>query len=219
MEENLLFPVLTGMVISYIIGSFPTSLLAGKILKGIDIRNHGSGNAGATNVLRILGWKPGLIVILIDILKGWIPAFFFIEFFQRHELNDDGILKILFGFCSVLGHSYTIFANFKGGKGVGTLLGMLIALFPIAIPLCLLMFITIVIITGYVSLGSIFASISLPVFILVLPIFEIEPPHFSLIIFSLLIPFFILFTHRSNITRLRNGSENQFKRFMIFSKH
>ena len=138
MEENLLFPVITGMVISYIIGSFPTSLLAGKILKGIDIRNHGSGNAGATNVLRILGWKPGLIVILIDILKGWIPTFFFINFFQQYELNDDGILKILFGFCSVLGHSYTIFANFKGGKGVGTLLGMLIALFPIAIPLCLL---------------------------------------------------------------------------------
>ena len=76
MEKDLLFPILTGMVISYIIGSFPTSLLAGKILKGIDIRNHGSGNAGATNVLRILGWKPGLIVILFDILKGWIPAFF-----------------------------------------------------------------------------------------------------------------------------------------------
>ena len=95
---------------------------------------------------------------------------------------------------------------------------MLIALFPIAIPLCLLIFITIVIITGYVSLGSIFASISLPVFILVLPIFEIEPPHFSLIIFSILIPFFILFTHRSNIIRLKNGSENQFKKFMIFSK-
>ncbi len=217
MEQKLLFPILTGMVISYIIGSFPTSLFAGKILKGIDIRNHGSGNAGATNVLRVLGWKPGLVVISIDILKGWIPTFLFIKFFQQHEL-DDGILKILFGFCSVLGHSYTIFANFKGGKGVGTLLGMLIALFPIAIPLCLLIFITIVIITGYVSLGSIFASISLPVFILVLPIFEIEPPNFSLIIFSLLIPFFILFTHRTNIIRLRNGSENQFKKFMIFSK-
>ena len=219
MEQNLLFPILTGMIISYIIGSFPTSLLAGKILKGIDIRNHGSGNAGATNVLRTLGWKPGLIVIIIDILKGWVPAFFFINFFQQHELNDDGILKILFGFCSVLGHSYTVFANFKGGKGVGTLLGMLIALFPIAIPLCLVIFITIVVITGYVSLGSIFASLSLPIFILVLPIFEIEPPHLSLIIFSLLIPFFILFTHRSNITRLKNGSENQFKRFMIFNKN
>ncbi len=218
MEQNLLFPILAGMVISYMIGSFPTSLLAGKILKGIDIRDHGSGNAGATNVLRILGWKPGLIVIFFDILKGWIPTFFLIDFFQQYELNDDGILRILFGFCSVLGHSYTIFANFKGGKGVGTLLGMLIALFPIAVPLCLLIFIIVVIITGYVSLGSIIASISLPVFILVLPIFEVEPPHFSLIIFSLLIPFFILFTHRSNITRLRNGSENQFKKFMIFSR-
>ena len=215
---NSLILIFFGIILSYIFGSFPTSILTGQLIKKIDIREHGSGNAGATNVFRVLGWKPALFVIIIDIFKGWFPTYFFSSYIYLNPTLDLGFLKIIFGFSSVLGHSYTIFAGFKGGKGIGTLLGMLIALFPIAIPLCLIVFILSLIITGYVSVGSIFASIFLPIFLLISPLFGTTPPDFSLIIFSLFIPFFVIFTHRSNISRLKTGDENQFKKIMIFKK-
>ncbi len=122
-------------------------------------------------------------------------------------------------FAAVLGHIYTIFAGFKGGKGVGTLGGMLIALFPTAVPLCLIVFAIALILTGYVSVGSMLAAISLPIFLFILPPLGLaNPPPLSLLVFSLLIPWFIIFTHRSNISRLRNGSENRFEKAMIFKK-
>ena len=216
MDYNPLIFIFIGIILSYIIGSFPTSILTGKITKQIDIRNYGSQNAGATNVFRVLGWKPALFVIIVDIFKGWFPTYFFSSYFNLDNSFDLGVLKIIFGFCSVLGHSYTIFANFKGGKGIGTLLGMLIALFPIAIPLCMGVFLLSLIFTGYVSVGSILASIFLPIFLLILPLLGANPPDFSLLIFSLLVPFFVIFTHQSNISRLRKGNENQFKTIMIF---
>ncbi len=215
---NPIILIFFGVIISYIFGSFPTSIITGRIIKKDDIRKYGSGNAGATNVLRVLGWKPALFVIVIDIFKGWFPTYFFPSLIFLNNSFDLGIIKIIFGFSSVLGHSYTIFARFKGGKGIGTLLGMLIALFPTAIPLCLLVFISSLILTGYVSVGSIFASIFLPIFLLTLPLFGTTPPELPLIIFSLLIPFFVIFTHRSNISRLRKGNENQFKKIMFFKK-
>lgn len=153
------------LLLSYITGSFPTSIIAGKIGKGIDIREHGSGNAGATNVFRILGWKYALVVTLVDIFKGWLPtAIFAVYLFKELPIQDVGVVQILCGFAAVLGHTFTLFANFKGGKGVGTLGGMLIALFPLAVFLCLIVFSLTVIFTGYVSLGSIFSAISLPIF-------------------------------------------------------
>ena len=218
MMTNPLILIFFGIIISYVFGSFPTSILTGRLIKKIDIRNHGSGNAGATNVFRVLGWKPAFFVIIVDIFKGWVPTYFFSSYIYLNATYDPGFLKIIFGFASVLGHSYTIFAGFKGGKGIGTLLGMLIALFPLAIPLCLIVFIISLILTGYVSIGSIFASIFLPIFLLISPFFGTNPANFSLIIFSLLIPFFVIFTHRSNISRLKKGNENQFKKIMIFKK-
>jgi glycerol-3-phosphate acyltransferase PlsY len=105
---------------SYITGSTPTSIIAGKVIKGIDIREHGSGNAGSTNVFRVLGWKPALIVVIIDVFKGWLPAAVYAtSFFQGQPIQDTGVVQILCGFAAVLGHTYTIFAGFKGGKGVG----------------------------------------------------------------------------------------------------
>ena len=187
---------------SYIIGSFPTSIIMGRITRGIDIRDHGSGNAGSTNIFRVLGWKPALVVITFDVFKGWLPASYLAKiFFEATLLPDLGLFQILCGFCAVLGHTYTIFAGFKGGKGVGTLAGMLIAMFPVAVPLCILVFATTLMLTGYVSVGSIIASASLPVFLLILPIFGIEPAELSLLVFSLLVPFFVIYTHRSNIAR------------------
>jgi glycerol-3-phosphate acyltransferase PlsY len=207
------------LFLSYLTGSFPTSIILGKLVKGIDIREHGSGNAGGTNVFRVLGWKPALIVVIIDIFKGWLPtAIFATTLFRGQPISDVGVIQILCGFAAVLGHTYTIFAGFMGGKGIGTLAGILIALFPIAFPLCLVVFVLTLILTGYVSLGSIFATISLPIFLLVLPILGIEQSSLSLLIFALLVPWFAIYTHRSNIVRLREGTENRFEKAMIFRK-
>ena len=208
------------IIISYLIGSTPTSIIVGRITKGIDIREHGSGNAGGTNVFRVLGWKPALFVVVIDVFKGWLPAAIFAPaFYYAQIIPDLGVVQILCGFSAVLGHTYPIFARFKGGKGVGTLGGMLIALFPTAFPFCLAIAIITIILTGYVSLASILASVSLPMFLFILPpFFGVNPAPLSLMVFSLLIPWFITFTHRSNIQRLRSGEENRFEKAMIFRK-
>ena len=217
---NELFYLIILIIISYLIGSTPTSIIVGRITKGIDIREHGSGNAGGTNVFRVLGWKPALFVVVIDVFKGWLPAAIFAPaFYYAQIIPDSGVVQILCGFSAVLGHTYTIFAGFKGGKGVGTLGGMLIALFPTAFPFCLAIAIITIILTGYVSLASILASVSLPIFLFILPpFFGVNPAPLSLMVFSLLIPWFITFTHRSNIQRLRSGEENRFEKAMIFRK-
>ena len=204
---------------SYVTGSIPTSIIVGKIFKGIDIRKHGSGNAGATNVFRVLGWKQALIVVVVDIFKGWLPAAVYAtSLFQGQPIEETGVVQILCGFAAVLGHTNTIFAGFKGGKGVGTLGGMLLALFPVAVPLCLIVFAVVLMLTGYVSVGSILASASLPIFLFILPPLGFaDTAPLSLLIFSLLVPWFIIFTHRSNISRLRSGDENRFEKAMIFS--
>jgi len=208
------------IIISYLTGSTPTSIIVGRITNGIDIRKHGSGNAGGTNVFRVLGWKPALIVVIVDVFKGWLPtAIFAPAFYFAQIIPDLGVVQILCGFSAVLGHTYTIFAGFKGGKGVGTLGGMLIALFPTVFLFCLAVAVITIMLTGYVSLASMFASVSLPIFLFLLPpIFGTNPAPLSLMVFSLLMPWFITFTHRSNIQRLRNGEENQFKKAMIFIK-
>ena len=151
------------LFLSYCTGSTPTSIIVGKLTKGIDIREHGSGNAGGTNVFRVLGWKPALVVVIVDVFKGWLPtAVYALHIINHINIGDIGILQILCGFFAVLGHTYPIFARFNGGKGVGTLGGMLIALFPVAIPLCLVVFAITLIFTGYVSIGSILASSAYP---------------------------------------------------------
>ena len=217
--NELLFLILL-IIISYLTGSTPTRIIVGRIAKNIDIREHGSGNAGGTNVFRVLGWKPALIVVIVDVFKGWLPAAIFAPaFYYAQIIPDLGVVQILCGFSAVLGHTYTIFAGFKGGKGVGTLGGMLIALFPTAFPFCLAVAIITIMLTGYVSLASILASVSLPIFLFLLPpFFGTNPAPLSLMVFSLLIPWFITFTHRSNIQRLRSGEENRFEKAMIFRK-
>jgi len=207
------------LLLSFVTGSIPTSIIFGKIIKGIDIREHGSGNAGGTNVFRVLGWKPALTVVIIDIFKGWLPtAIYATVLFKGQPISDVGVIQILCGFTAVLGHTYTIFAGFRGGKGIGTLAGMLIALFPITFPLCLLVFVITLILTGYVSLSSIMATVALPIILLILPILGFQQSSLSLLIFALLIPWFAIFTHRSNIVRLRDGTENRFEKAMIFKK-
>ena len=211
--------VVTLLILSYLTGSIPTSIIVSRVAKNIDIREHGSGNAGATNVYRILGWKYALIVLFLDIFKAWLPtAVYATKIFQFISIPDIGFIQILCGFSAVLGHTYPIFSGFKGGKGIGSLIGVLLALFPFAFPLCLIVAIFVVVTTGYVSLGSIFAAISLPIIILILPGLGIITPNLSLVIFSLLVPWFVIYTHRSNISRIRNGTENRFDKALIIKK-
>ena len=207
------------LLISYITGSFPTSIVMTRVIKNIDIREHGSGNAGATNVFRVLGWKYAIFVLAFDIFKGWLPtAVYATIIFQKLPVPDQGLVQILCGFAAVIGHIFPIFTGFKGGKGVGPLIGVLLALYPLVFPLCLLIGVVVITTTGYVSLGSISAAIALPIIILILPRLGLISPNLSLIVFSLLVPWLIIFTHRTNINRIRNGTENRFEKAIIFKK-
>ena len=209
------------ILIAYVVGSTPTSIIVSRLKYKEDIREHGSGNAGATNVFRTFGWKPALFVTVIDVFKGWLPSY------VAGNLNSETILfasnpdalMIIAGFAAVLGHTYTVFAGFKGGKGVGTLAGVLIALFPIALPICLLVFIITLISTGIVSLGSMLAASALPVTLYIVEGINADiQVSLTLRIFSLLIPLFVIFTHRSNIKRMMEGTENRFEKARIFKK-
>ncbi len=207
------------LVLSYLAGSFPTSIIVGKITKGIDIREHGSGNAGGTNAFRVLGWKAGLFVSLVDIAKGTFATLIISRIhFGTVPFENPSIVMILAGMCAILGHTYTIFASFKGGKGVATGAGMLIALFPYALLTCLVIFILVLFTTGFVSVSSITAAVSLPIVLFMFDRFlnmNVDP---VLMTVSIIIPVFIIFTHRTNIKRLISGEEQAFEKLKIFRR-
>lgn len=182
---------------SYLIGSIPFGYIICKVFKKIDIRNFGSGNIGATNVYRICGWKYGLPVLITDILKGFLPIFI-----GKH-LNFPILLIIAGGVFSVLGHSFSLFLKFKGGKGVSTSFGVIIGLFPIPALFSFIIWVVIFLTTGYVSLSSIAGAFSLPILIN----FFIKDKFLTFL--GILIFFFIIFTHRENIKRLLRKQENR----------
>lgn len=198
------------VVLSYLIGSFPTSILLSKYLKGIDIREHGSGNAGGTNVLRTLGWKAGISVMLIDVAKGWVAAYYISQLGYENGLISPLLVQISAGISAIIGHVYPIFANFKGGKGVGTAAGMLIAIYPLALLFCFSVFLLVAFSTKYVSLASILASVTLPVSLYLIEIYTEQPTPPVQFYFAVMVAIFIIFTHRSNIGRLLKGEENRF---------
>ncbi|MFQ5824774.1 MAG: glycerol-3-phosphate 1-O-acyltransferase PlsY [bacterium] len=198
--------------LAYLVGSFPTSIVVGRMLRRIDIREYGSKNAGGTNVFRVLGWKPGLFVAVVDVGKG-ILATLLIAKIRIDPVNlDYGLIQIIAGLSAVLGHIWTVLAKFKGGKGVATAAGMLIALYPWAALICFVIFLTMVLMTGYVSLGSITAAASLPFVLLLLGRMSGNTISNSLFLFSLFVGGLIFYTHRSNIRRLINGTENRFNK-------
>ncbi len=204
---------LTVVLASYLAGSFPTSILMGKILRGraFDIRTQGSGNAGGTNVFRVLGWKPGVLVMLIDAFKGF-AATAWISPWQPFGLSPIGadVMPILCGVAAVMGHIWTVFADFRGGKGVGTAAGMIVALYPLAALICLGLFIIVVYFTRYVSLGSLLAAAGLPLILWAgekIFMKQVPAPMFQ---FSLVLAVLIFYTHRQNIRRLLAGTENRF---------
>tara|TARA_B100001029_G_C15060147_1_gene457722 strand:+ start:1941 stop:2582 length:642 start_codon:yes stop_codon:yes gene_type:complete len=210
--------IIIKFLISYLLGSISGSILIGKI-KGVDIRNLGSGNAGGTNAFRTMGVQFAILVLFIDVLKGFLA----VEYIPNMNLNqiihyssiNINLISILCGCGAVLGHVYPIYYNFKGGKGAGTMVGILLGLFPIGLVVCLLSWIIILIFSGYVGLSTICAGI-------ILPISTIFYYHSGVVspfgLFTIFISFFIIFTHRSNVSRMLSGNENRFDKIMIFRK-
>jgi glycerol-3-phosphate acyltransferase PlsY len=208
MQLTLILIIIT--ICSYLIGSFPTSIIAGKLIKGIDIRNYGSGNAGGTNAIRLLGWKIGIMVILIDIIKGMVATFYIAQMGHDNMVVSNEIISIWAGLWAIIGHIWTVFAGFKGGKGAAVAGGMLIILYPVAFTICFIWFLLIAFTTRYVSVASITAAILLPVLLLFMRNLVGMNISSTLIYFALFIVLLILYTHRMNIKRLIQGKENRF---------
>lgn len=196
------------LLVAYMIGSIPTSVWVGKIFFKVDVREHGSRNAGATNAIRVFGWKAGLPVFLFDVFKGWL-AVMLSEFFLSNQLNNDQLVFLKIGLAAavVLGHVFPMFAGFRGGKGVATLLGVGMAIYPLTVWVVLLIFVVILLITGYVSLGSLTGAILFPF----IDIFIFKQDNIWLIGLSVLVALFIPVTHRNNIKRLLKGTESKFR--------
>ena len=205
--------IIIGVLLSYLIGSMPTALWVGKAFYGIDIREHGSGNSGATNTFRVLGKKAGTMVLFIDVLKGLTAASlvrycFFLDPGSVRYVN----IQLLFGLVSVIGHIFPIYCQFKGGKGIATLLGMIIGIHYLSALACVLLFIVVLFSTRYVSLSSMLAAIAFPLVAIV--IYKNEEPLF--IAFGIAAAIMVILTHQKNIARLVEGTENKAK---LLKKH
>ena len=197
------------IAVSYCIGSIPTSIIAGKLLCGIDIREHGSKNPGATNTFRVLGKKIGVSVGLIDIFKGFFCVFFLTALIPCDNWISGELSRILAGFSAISGHVWTVFAGFKGGKGVGTSFGVFLGLAPIPSLIAAVVWAVLTFSTGYVSLGSITAAAALPMSVIIEGIIRGSVP-VLLSVLSSVIGILIIIRHRSNISRLLKGEENRF---------
>jgi len=216
MNENLL--LVAGGVLAYLMGSFSSAVWIGKWFYNTDVRTHGSGNAGATNTIRVLGTKAGIIVMLLDIVKAW-GAVMLAHTFAGDSLSANQLIdfKILLGALAVLGHVFPVFTGFKGGKGVASLVGVIIALYSLNVFLIVLAWFALVfILTRYVSLASITSSILFAI----LAIFVFHEQNIILIILAALIAIFIPLTHHENIKRLLKGEESKltFKKKQKFSE-
>lgn len=195
------------MVFAYLMGSIPTAVWVGKWFFGIDVREHGSGNAGATNTIRVLGVKAGIPVMIVDVLKGYV-AVMMVPVFVRLTggENVSPYLEIAAAACAVIGHTLPLFAGFRGGKGVATLLGVGIGMFPWAALVTFGIFVIVLSLSSYVSLSSITAGLSFPLLVA----FLFPPDHWVYYILAVAVTVFLPYTHRKNITRLINGTESKF---------
>jgi len=194
------------VIVAYLLGSIPTSVWVSKSMFDIDIREYGSGNAGATNTFRVLGPKWGSFVMLVDVTKGVLATSLYIlmPYYLTNELARTNFMIVL-GLVAVVGHIFPVFANFKGGKGVATLLGMSLAIQPIVALLCLVVFLITLISTRFVSLSSMLAGIAFMV--LILFIFKEKETMYRL--FAVIVAVMVVITHQKNITRLIKGTENK----------
>ena len=187
------------MLVSYLIGALPFAYIMVKISKGIDIRTVGSGNSGATNVSRVMGFRGFLYVFLFDFGKGVLPVIFL------RTISDDGLLVMAGAIMLLVGHTYSIFLKFGGGKGVATGVGIAIALFPMAALIGFIVFIVALIVKKMVSLASIISAVSMVLFVIILGY------HWTVILLVAMIALFIIYNHRTNIKRIKSGVEPEVK--------
>lgn len=196
-----------GLFIAYIFGSLPSAVLIGKRFYNIDVREYGSGNAGATNTFRVLGKKAGTVVLVMDVLKGFLAvklAYVVGDYRVLSESPEFIDYELALGVCALLGHIFPLFAGFRGGKGVATMLGLLIAIHWQAALVCVLVFLIVLLLSGYVSLGSMVAGLFFPIIIMVF-----YSTNSSINIFSVVVAILILVTHQRNIERLLAGEESR----------
>jgi glycerol-3-phosphate acyltransferase PlsY len=195
-----MLPVAAFILLAYLLGSIPTAVLYGRIFHSVDVREFGSGNAGATNSLRVLGKRAGLAVLIVDMFKGFLAVFL-----AKYFLEAEPATLIIIGFAAVIGHLLPIFSGFRGGKGVATSFGVLLALNPLGALVCLIVFLVVVKLTKYVSLASLMGSFSFIPF----NFWQNSGEHFfQLMAFVLFL--LLVFTHRENVKRLIDGNENRY---------
>lgn len=201
----IVFPLL-----AYVLGSIPTAIWLGRAKYGIDVREHGSKNAGATNTFRVLGKKPGIMVLSIDITKGFFAVFLpFLSGVGEWGTETLINVQLLCAILAVIGHVFPVFAQFRGGKGVATSLGVVIGIHPPAAGICLVIFLIVFLISGFVSLGAICAAFFFPLIL----VFLFGTQSIWLIVFSFILSFAVILAHRKNIQRLLNGEENKMNLF------
>jgi glycerol-3-phosphate acyltransferase PlsY len=208
---------LLALPVGYLLGSIPTSIIVGRLFFGMDIREHGSGNAGASNAFRVFGAAAGLGVVAGDIAKG-AAAVLAVGLFPPPAGVPAAVAAFAVGVAAIVGHIWSIFARFRGGKGVATAGGVLLALYPVSFAGAFAVFIVAVVLSGYTSLGSVLAAISFPFIMLAVVATGIHEVPLFLRYLSVPLALLILFTHRSNIGRLLRGEENRFERIMIFRR-
>jgi len=211
--------LLITLILSYLVGSVPTSIIVTRLVKGVDIRTQGSGNAGGTNVVRTLGLGWGALVIIIDAVKGFLASALISQIALGDlvqilgvSLQDAAAVRILAGCAAVAGHVWSVFAGFRGGKGVSTAAGMLLGVAPAEMLASLVVFLIVVAVTKYVSLGSLLAAVAFPVTLLIREdlMGARIPDYLTLLLFSTVLAFFLILNHRVNIKRLIAGTEHRF---------
>ncbi len=191
------------LLASYLLGAVPTSYLAGRLFRGIDLREHGSRNLGATNLYRVLGWRYAVPVGLLDAAKGLVPVLVFAP-----RVSSSELFALICGLVAVVGHVFSVFVGFKGGKGVATAAGVMLGLTPAALGVAVLVWASLVYLTGYVSVGSIVAAAIFPVAVYLLE----RPDRPAMLWLDIAVAAAIVWLHRGNIQRLLKGTENRFGR-------
>lgn len=202
------FWILLAITLAYVLGSTPTAVWYGLRFHSIDVRKYGSGNAGATNTFRVLGKRAGSIVMLVDILKGLTATMLAFALIKVGAIESGKLVeyKLLLGVVAVIGHVFPFYTRFKGGKGVATLLGMVISVEPLVALSCIIIFLIVLTLSKYVSLGSLLSTLAFPLLLLIPPFKTDEP---ILIIFGFLMFVVVAITHKKNIRRLLKGDESR----------
>lgn len=193
------------LILAYMIGSIPTAVWVGKLFYGIDVREFGSGNAGATNTFRVLGKKAGIPVLIIDVLKGYLAVC--LSFIIVSTPNSDSFinLQIALGVSALIGHIFPVFAGFRGGKGVATLLGVVLGILPLVASIAIIVFLVVLFLFRYVSLASMCAGLSFPIILFII----YKPVNITHLLFSIVVAFLLIITHKKNISRLLQKKESK----------